>query len=478
MKEIETTVAKLQLLAAKPTLSAAENTEAQGLMRSLKACGMSNPEIAKSAEGKWSVSTVKGYTTGVSALSPSPWQDALAALTDLIAANLTLDQVVATLKVNHSLAANKLTVEDMTGVIQTVAAAGLDFGALINEIKALQQAGLSLKDTAGVTALKTTMESYGLKLAALPALVKIAQQHGDAQQVLEAFAVYASLTALQAEIDAAGKMLEKIQIAQEKASQDLLQTEGQTKILAAPLQAHKKLLEYGFTDKTFIRLSELAENYGGIENVTLAVKKYASLEEIKGKLNEAKSALANIETRISGDTTKYGHLTSAIQMSKTLIADHQYGLDALGTILMVAQKFGEPVAVLKAVEGYGELLSIKTQADSLAGTVTERQQLLAGLEAQFKEALQKLDALNAVALDIGDRSGRALGKFNSNEDLRKLLAIIHHPEQAAYAEHGQVVLMLVLNLRQWVATNEANFRRPRDIKAGLETLVRELGGLS
>ena len=99
MNQIETLVAKLQLLAAKPSLSAAENAEAQALMQSLKAQGLSNEEISKASNGRWSMSSVKGYTTGIGAPSPNPWHDAVSALTDLIAANLSVDDVKAALAV-------------------------------------------------------------------------------------------------------------------------------------------------------------------------------------------------------------------------------------------------------------------------------------------------------------------------------------------------------------------------------------------
>jgi tetratricopeptide (TPR) repeat protein len=477
MSQIETMVAKLQLLAVKPTLSPAENAEAQAAMQSLKAEGMSNEEISKISNGRWSPSTVKGYVVGITAPSPSLWQDAVAALTDLIAANYDLDDVKAVLAVVHTLAVKKLTLEEVSGFLQAAAAGGLDPASLIKEVKTLHQAGLSLQDAAGVAALKTTMESYGLKLEALPALVKVVQQYGNPQQVLEAFAVYPSLTALQDEIAASQKELEKIQTVQVAAGKQLEQIEAKSQQLQVPIKAYQKVLEYGFTARVLGDLAFFAASHGGPGTILQGFKDYASLLEIKGQLAEAKAELADCESTISQAITKHGHLTSAIAMCETLIADHQYGLDAIGTILSVATKFGEPVSVLKAVEAYGELLAIEKHADQLAGTVVERQQLLAGLEAKFKEALEHLDKLYATVLSVGDKTGRLEGEFKATEHLQRLLDIIKNPEGASYAEHGQMVLMLAASVNKWVAAHTTNFKWSTDnIKSGLKQLIQELSG--
>lgn len=61
---IDQLATKFVSLAAKSTLTKAEHGEAQKLMRQLKEAGMSNEEISKLSNGKWSVPTVKRYTFG------------------------------------------------------------------------------------------------------------------------------------------------------------------------------------------------------------------------------------------------------------------------------------------------------------------------------------------------------------------------------------------------------------------------------
>jgi DNA repair exonuclease SbcCD ATPase subunit len=446
-------------------------------MQSLKALGMSNVEIAKICKGRWSVSTIKGYTKGINAPSTNPWKDAVSVLTDAIAAHITLDDINTTLEVKHTLKANKITLEGVTGFFNAVVDAGLDSAQLINEVQELQKLGLSLQDAVGINTLKTEMESFGLSLEAIPALAKIAQQYGNPQQALEAFSHYPSLTALQTEIVTAQEQLEKIQVEQATASQQLQQIKEKSQQLQVPIKAYESVQKYGFDEKALVALSGLASKYGGPKTVFKAIEKYNNLEEIENKVTTAKSQLAAYNSKISQAITKYGHLTTAIKMCETLIADHQYGLDAIGTIVAVAKKFGESVAVMKTIETYGNLKALETRAGKMKGTLEEREKLLASLEAQFKEAQEKLDGLHAVALNIGSKVGDLEGQFKASENLQKIINIIKGPETAVYDEHGQIILLLATSLRKWVTINETKFKWSSDIKAALKYLVEELGGL-
>ena len=88
---IEELAKKLITLAKKPILSKTEHVEAQNLMIELKKSGLSNLEIAKLSDGRWSVPTVKGYTDGIKAAEDSPWQDVVALLNSFISTGMSLE---------------------------------------------------------------------------------------------------------------------------------------------------------------------------------------------------------------------------------------------------------------------------------------------------------------------------------------------------------------------------------------------------
>jgi hypothetical protein len=475
---IENLSKKLITLAEKPVLAKPENKEAQHLMKELKKAGMSNQEISKLSADKWAVPTVKGYTGGVKSSKSSPWQDAVSSLIDLITAGISLEDVKTVLTINLTLIDNKLTIENIIGFLKSVSASGLDPAQLIDGVKELQQAGLSLKDAVDTTILKDKLESYGLSLEALPTLVKVAQMHGNVQQVLDAFSVYTSITALKAaEADAKNK-LSKTQAELAASNKQLTQITSKAKLLDAPIKAYEAVKKQGFNEKVLTDLSALSANYGGPEPVIEAFKEYAKLQEIKKHMNTAKSRLAEYETKISQAITKHGHLISAIEMCETLITNYKLGLDAIGTILSVTKKFGEPIDIIKAIETYGKLASLEKGVIELSGIIAEREKLLAGLEAQFKEAQEKLNGLYGVVLEVADKRGRLEGECKASENLQKLLTIIQNPEQASFSKHGQIVLMLVVNLLKWVKTYASSFKLSTEvIQDGLKQFIEEMGGI-
>ena len=76
--DLESVARELKMLAARGKLTAPELDRAKDLMAQLKGMGMSNPEIVELTGGRWSESTVKGYTRGVQATDPESWRSTTA----------------------------------------------------------------------------------------------------------------------------------------------------------------------------------------------------------------------------------------------------------------------------------------------------------------------------------------------------------------------------------------------------------------
>jgi len=90
---IEELARRFVALANKPILSQVEHDEVRNLMRQLKEEDMSNDEISRLSKGKWTASTVKGYTKGVRSSAGNSWQDVTSLFDELVSANMTVDDV-------------------------------------------------------------------------------------------------------------------------------------------------------------------------------------------------------------------------------------------------------------------------------------------------------------------------------------------------------------------------------------------------
>lgn len=474
---IEELAKKFVALASIPTLSKAQHEEARKLMRQLKQAGMTNEEIAGLSKGKWTLSTVKGYTKGVKAASPNPWQDAVGLLDNLISASMTLDDVETAVTVFENLKSHDIDLNQVVELLLAAHSASLDVTALVQQHQGLSELGLSLKDVAEVLSCKKELEQRGLGLDSLEPLLELAKNYGNPQGIIEALSKYTSFTELDEQISVAKEGLESLTQQLVGAHQQLKEIETKSSQLKEPLDAYEKAVKLGFSQAELVALSTLAEKHGTVKKILQAVKAFADYSDILNKIDKAKVKLTSIETKTQQLETQYAHLKTATTMCQTLIDQYKFGLDAISTILSVAKKLGEPIDVLKSIEAYGKLQVVQQELGKQEGKVSEIKKEIAQLEGEHKKALEKLESLNVLALKVGNEVGKVQGELAASNELKKIVNFMNNPALADYAEHILTALMVTVSLRKWVSAHEVKFKSPNHIKSGLETLIRELGGL-
>lgn len=475
--KIEELVKQLIVLATKPLLSKTEHAEAVESMKQLKAFGMSNDEISNLSKGKWTASTVKFYTPGIKPTHPTPWENKGALLDKILAAGLTLEDIEVALTLYEDLQSKGINLEQVIALLLAADSQSIDIGKFIQQVEVLKESGLSPDHVSEAIGLKQKMEAMGLSLDSVPALAKLAATYGSAQNVLEAVSVYGSLSAINTEANGAKNKLEKLDTEIASANHKLEQTQAQIAQLAAPLQAYNKALETGFDEKKLADLASLSSKFGGLKGIFKALAGYTDYAEINDKVSKAKSQLAGLEAEIGKLSAQHSHLTSAVSMCQVLISQYKFGLDAIATMASVAKKYGDPAAVLKAVDEYGNLEALHQENTKLEGAISELKREIARLQGQYKEATDKLESLNTMALKVGQEVGKIQGQVAASDGVKKLLELVDNPKSADYAGQIPNALLVAVSLRKWVSTHEDKFKSAYNIKSGLESLVKELGGL-
>ena len=134
MKDIEQLIKKLKMLAEIPSLSKAGNEEVTNTMKKLKAAGMSSGEISEASDGRWSPSTVKGRTKGVKAHGSSIWQTAVGLLSEIIAADISLDDLQSALAVRDDLDSSGIEVHHMIDIIAAVDASTVELESFVKHV--------------------------------------------------------------------------------------------------------------------------------------------------------------------------------------------------------------------------------------------------------------------------------------------------------------------------------------------------------
>jgi len=475
---IEELVKKFVALASKETLSKSENEEARKLMGQLKKAGMSNSEISVLSDGKWSESTVKGYTTGIKTSEPSPWGDAISLLNDLISTGMSLDDVDTTLTIDKDLKSRDVGLDDIVEILLAADSASVDVATITQQIKQLKDSGLSLTNVGEVIKLKGSLEEAGFSLDSLPALASLVQKYGDSTKVLEALDAYFSLKEIHADTAVAKKELEDVNNEAIASSQKMQETEAKTAELQKPIQAYGTALKLGFGEKELTSIVDLTNKFGGPGQVFKALKMYTNITELTDKISSVKSKLATLNTTVSQLETKHSHMITAVDMCETLIHKYKLGMDAIALLLSLAGKHGEAVEVFRAMEAYENIIAMKQELTKLEGKVSETKNLLAKLEGQHETVQKHLDSLCELALTVGAEVGKVKAEFEASGTPRKTVELINNPGIANYVQHSGIVLTIAIALRKFVLKNEDKFKSAHAIKAGLADLIRDLGGIS
>ena len=476
--DIENLAEKFVVLAKKSALTKLEHAEAQKLMVELKKAGMSNTEISKLSGGRWSFTTIKGYTTGIKASKSSPWPDAISLLNALISNGMPLDDVDTVLTIDKDLKSRGICLDDVVEVFLAADSASMDVAAVTQQIKQLKESGLSITNVGEAIELKGTLEEAGFSLESLPALGSLAQKYDNPTKLLEAVDAYTSLKEIHAETAIAKKELEDVNNEATASSQKMRETETKTAELQKPIQAYSDALNLGFGEEELTSIVDLTNKFGGPGQVFKALKMYTNITELTGKISSVKSKLATLNTTVSQLETKHSHMITAVDMCETLIHKYKLGMDAIAQLLSLAGKHGEAVEVFRAMEAYENIIAMKQELTELEGKVYEVKNLLAKLEGQHETAQKHLDSLCELALKVGADVGKVQAEFAASDTLRKTVELINNPGTANYVQHSGIALTIAIALRKWVLKNEDKFKSAYVIEVGLAGLIKDLGGIS
>lgn len=464
-------------LASKSSLAKSEQEEARQLMKQLKEAGMTNENISKLSEGKWTPSTIKFYTPGIKPAHPTPWDDVVAVLDTLIAVDFTLNDVETAVKVAEKLKSHSVSLDSIIGLLFAADLSSLEVPDLVHHYELFEEYGLSPKKISEALGLKEELEKKGLGLDSLQPLLELAESYGNPEKIIQALSQYKALVDLDHQISLTKEDLDRLEKMLAQTQEQVEAAEAMLSQLKELIEAYEKVKQLGFGVVELNKLSDLGQKHGNAKKLMDAVNAYDTYSDIRDTVNKAKSDLAALKANIERLQADHAHIKTGITMCLILITEYNFGLDAISTILSAAKKYGDPVTVFKAIEAYGKLEAIMEENNKQQGIASGIQQEIARLDGKHEETLKKLESLNALALKVGNEIGKIQGEMAASDEVKKLLELINDPYSAEYSNHIRAAMLVALSLRNWVIKNEIKFKNCDRIKSGLEYLVKELGGL-
>lgn len=518
--ELESAARELKMLAAKERLTPSELDRAKSLMVELKKQGMLNAEITELAGGRWTESTVKGYTKGVRTTAPEPWKSATALFSEMLSRNLhltdvsevvaisaeveatgaslgdvvsfmkqlkekqiTLGQLSETISVSAELEAKDTSPSEIAGFLRELAAGGVDVPVLVSVLRDWHRAGLTPMDAQLALGYRAQLEDAGFDINALTHVAEAARKLGSPSEVLEAVAKYGNLAEQDHELQNKRGELEALTDGIKQRSQKLdalgkrlegLQNEVAT--VEKALETYRRLQAIGFDEKTLDRLASAADKYGGAREVLTAVNSFDSFSEIRAASEEIRSKLRQQKTALKGLEDKYSHLDSAIDMCQKLFREYRFGLDGITALLAVAKIHGDPVRVLKAVEAYGQIKAMGEEAQQLEAKIEQLKRIEAQYESKNEAILGQFEALNAKAIEVGRMVGGIQEQMKRDPMAGELLDFLRSPASVSYERSAPLVLVMLRVIAVWAAINKNKFNYPSLVDKNLQEAIRLLGG--
>lgn len=492
--ELESVAKELKLLASRQYISVAELERAKALMVKLKAAAMTNREINELVGDRWSESTIKGYTRGVPAGHPPAWEGTVALFSELLSRGLDMKDVEETIGLKEQLQQQKTSVTELASFVAELEAQGINAAAFVGLYWDWIGAGLKAPNVASTLKLRGELEGMGLSLDSLGKVASLATKFGNADGILDAVGKYGSLAELerqradiQAEIErekaTASDHLDKLGMevgAKEKTLQDLQASIDEAQ---KALATYQSLVDRGFDLPVLQQVVEAANKYGSPSELLEAINSFDTLTDIRARCAEANRDLENKQAALESLEGNYSHLRSAIELCKKLMDEYGLGLEGMSTMLSAAEKYGDPIEIMKAIEAYGKLQAIegkiKRQNLEVARTEAKVKTLQmdeAEVKAKIEAALDLLEALNSKALEVGRVIGVDEERMRRGRRFSRILGLLEDPTKVDYEDSAPHVLALTNVIHTFVCMHSNKFTRHFSITQALEYLMEDLGG--
>jgi predicted nucleic acid-binding Zn-ribbon protein len=259
--------------------------------------------------------------------------------------------------------------------------------------------------------------------------------------------------------------------------------EAQKEAFRRPSMLYDELQLAGFDITSLSSLSYICKRHNSNANQVLeAVRNYASLTEIQGELEQAKVRRTEEQRLFNEMKERRSHFKDVLNMCEELLSRFKFTTSAIQELQNIAQKYGAPLEVIRAIEKYGSLKSIEAEVEKLleekiklASAIEEKHKQLHGLQATaetiresatgllqplsmeltkiVENAIQKITSVYSESFSIMKKESQEYTKRLADakvlaEELdlaRKLHAIMKFPTEASTLPLDYAILNWILS---------------------------------
>jgi len=392
--ELEETIRRLRELASRKPLSPEELEEAKKLMSRLRELGFTNREVSQLTDGGWSEPTVKLYTRGTRVVDPSPRDNVISLLGEIVDRGLGVEDIERVAVFLREMESRGIKLSDVISFIDDAKKSGTDIKSVIDAFMEVKKAGLSTNSLKDILSYRTRLESMGITIDGLEKLLEISERLGGYTEVLKAIELYGEIEEIKSEIDRLSKERDSIRGEIESLNQTVKSLEERRKSIEDALKIYEELQKRGFDYRALESLRDATVKYGGPSEVLEAVKAYGELSSMKTEISRLEEVKKSLEVEIKKLEADHAHLQSVIDVCDKLLYKYRLGVSAVESIYRIAKSYGEPTEVLRAMEKYGELKKIESEIEALSRRRDELESRVKELEGTAERLRGTIEELN------------------------------------------------------------------------------------
>lgn len=421
--EMEEIVKELISLRKTPRLSGKAMKRARELLIRLRKMGYTPDQIEELTKGVWKAATVKYHTKGVTTSDSDTPRQSLDIIAEMGSQGVNLEMVKQANHLNSIAVKHAVTFDEMSRFIAEARESGMDVGMLVSVLRELKKEKVPIAHLAETLSNYKLLGEMGIGNSQLRELAKVISKQGDRQfdNTMEIIKAAGSLKAIQLEVKTVTEIKNQTEAKEKSLRSNCEDLEKRERKIQQDLRVHKQLQDDGFDKDVLEKLKLSAKRFGGPVEVLDAINRYETLDMLRVETDKARNSLEGIQAKISKHESEYIHLRQVTEMCDELLQSN-YSTLVVKQILDCGRKYGGPIEVLKAIDEYGKLLTIRKETqqesrkrDTVKGEVQELESRLATLKghvAAFEQSINKIGDLMlarfAAIIDLGEKRAQEM----------------------------------------------------------------------
>ncbi|MCJ7771291.1 hypothetical protein MUP37_06950 [Candidatus Bathyarchaeota archaeon] len=248
-------------------------------------------------------------------------------------------------------------------------------------------------------------------------IVNVCKSLGGVKSTLETIGEYKSLKTVTAEVKTIREQKELIHREIEADRTESAKLKEQKTAAAAELKIYSHLKEMGFDEATLSSISERSRRFGGPKALLDAIGAFSNLQHIKDEISRHESKCIGAEARRTRAEADHAHLKTIVDIVDTLLYRKGFSINAITGVYDLAERFGDPLKVIKALEKYGNTTKLEDEVTTKTAQISLLAIQKRGLETNVTALRTEEDAIrNSITSLLDGMTSKVNRSLTNVED--------------------------------------------------------------